>query len=97
MKTDKIDLGKAFKDFTEKELNLIWTNPFLIHRIQDNLCALQGDGILIKVFRENAAKHISGVIQMIIDQYKDNPSGIEKMVGRETLKLIEEYKGISLN
>jgi hypothetical protein len=35
-------------------------------------------------------------IKMILEQYSTNPPLIKKLVGVETLKLIEEYEGITL-
>lgn len=86
---DNRDLGKY-------NLNQLLRNPFLIHRIQDALLALKQDSLFAQSLRDNAKDKPDQCVKMIVDQYRDNPPMITKMIGKETLKLIEEYAGINL-
>lgn len=88
-KLKKIDLGKY-------DLNQLLRNPGLIHRIQDNLTAITDTGFVGISIKQMAKDDIKGCIKMIIDQYRDNPKVITKIVGKETLKLIEEFESITL-
>lgn len=85
----KTDLGKY-------DLKQVLRNPGLIHQIQDNLCAMKGDGLLTSSLREGARTNIREAIKTIVDQYPVNPSYIKNVVGEDTLKLIEEFLGITL-
>lgn len=85
----KIDLGKY-------DLNQLLRNPGLIHKIQDNLMDITDTGFLGISIKQIAKDDIKGCIKMIIDQYWDNPKVMTKIVGRETLNLIEEFEGVTL-
>jgi hypothetical protein len=86
---DKRNLGQY-------DLNKLLRNPMLIHRIQDNLLALKDESIFAQSLRDHAKNSPQECVKMIIDQYKDNPPLVTKIVGKETLNLIEEYEGITL-
>lgn len=87
MKTDNRDLGKY-------DLNKIFRNPMLIHRIQDKLRELKCETFLGTVIKEGAKTDIKGTIKLIVDYYYDNPRIIKETVGKDTLELIEEFIGV---
>lgn len=90
MKQNKnIDLGKY-------DLNKLLRNPGLIHNIQDSLMGIKGDGLFTKTIREGAKKDIKECIRMIVQQYGCNAAEIKRIVGRETLDMIDEFEGITL-
>lgn len=84
-----IDLGKY-------DLNELLRNPGLVHKIQDNLMSITDTGFVAISIRQIAKDDIKGCIKMVIDQYRDNPKVMTRIVGTETLKLIEEFEGITL-
>jgi len=84
-----VNLGKY-------DLNQLLRNPGTIHRIQDNLMDLKGEGVWIAGIRDLAKGNIGYCIKYIISQYDDNPKEVTKLIGKETLKLIEEFEGITL-
>lgn len=85
----KIDLGKY-------DLNQLLRNPMTIHKIQDNLRELKGTDLLTSSFRNGASEDLKGTIKEIITQYHCNSKLITKIVGKETLNLIEQFEGITL-
>lgn len=86
---NKVNLGKY-------DLNQLLRNPGTIHRIQKNLSELEGESLFAQSMRQGAYKNISACIREIIEQYRDNPVLVKKIIGKETLSLIEEFKGITL-
>lgn len=86
---NKLDLGKY-------DLNQLLRNPGTIHRIQKNLSELKGDSLFAESMRQGAYTNISACIREIIEQYRDNSKLVIKIIGKETLALIEEFKGITL-
>lgn len=67
-------------------------NPFDIHRIQDALCALQGnDNFLLNVIRDAAGDDIDGAIKLVLDGYEHNPEMMERTVGEKLLSEIIGY------
>lgn len=58
--------------------------------------ALKGEGIWITGIRDLAKDNVSNCIKYIVSQYYDNPKEVKKLIGRETLDLIEEFEGITL-
>lgn len=89
MDAKNVNLGKY-------DLNKLLRNPGLIHRIQDNLLALKDDSLFADALRKGAKDTPDSCVKTIISQYRDNPQMIAKIVGKETLKLIEEYENITL-
>lgn len=87
---NKTDLGKY-------DLNKLLRNPGLIHKIQDNLLALKHDSLFAEALIMGAKDTPKKCVQMIIDQYPNDPKLILEIVGKDTLKLIEEYECISLS
>lgn len=88
MKPDNVNLGKY-------DLNKLLRNPALIHRIQDNLLALKDDSLFADALRKGAKDTPDSCVKTIISQFRDNPPMITRIVGKETLKLIEEFSGTS--
>lgn len=84
-----IDLGKY-------DLNELLRNPGLVHKIQDNLMSITDTGFVAISIKQIAKDDIKGCIKMIVDQYRDNPPMMIKIVGKETLKMIEEFEGITI-
>ena len=68
-------------------------NPMTIHKIQDALCAVQGDTMMREIIRNGAVYDLNATIKMIRDQVKDGHRVIiADIVGETTLLLIEELK-----
>lgn len=86
---DNRNLGKY-------DLNKLLRNPALIHRIQDNLMALQGEGVFSQTLRDNARDKPRMCIKMIAEQYQTNEREIIEIVGKPTIELIQEYLGLTL-
>lgn len=84
-----IDLGKY-------DLNQLLRDPSLIHKIQDNLMKLNGEGMWIAGIRELANTNVKTCIKYIIEQYYAAPKNVKELIGRETLDLIEQFEGITL-
>ena len=89
MKPNKVDLGKY-------DLNQLLRDPSLVHKIQDALMEIKGDGLFTKTIREGAKTDIKECIRMLVQQYGCNPSEIKRIVGVETLAMIEEFTGETL-
>lgn len=71
-------------------------SPGLIHRIQDALTGLQGQGVYQEALRRGAKNNIGECIERIVEDYRTNPPYMVQIVGQEVLKMIEEFKGITL-
>ena len=86
---NNINLGKY-------DLNQLLRNPGTIHRIQKNLSELKDDSLFAQSIKAGAYTNISACIREIVEQYRDNPVVVKRIIGKETLGLIEEFKGITL-
>lgn len=65
-------------------------NPMDIHKIQDALCAVQGDTMIREIMRNGAVYDLPATIQMIKDQCRDGHRvAIVDMVGESTVVLID--------
>lgn len=89
MKPNSIDLRKY-------DLKQLLRDPSLIHKIQDNLCKIEGDELLQVALRNGAVNKIQETIRTVIHTYRDNPKMAIRIVGKETLAMIEEFSGITL-
>ena len=75
---DKRNLGQY-------DLNKLLRNPALIHQIQDALLTLKDESLFAQSLRDNAKDKPGECVKMIVDQYRDNPPMIIKIVGKDTL------------
>lgn len=89
MKPNSIDLRKY-------DLKQLLRDPSLIHKIQDALCKIEGDGLLQQAIRAGAEKDIKETIRTVIHTYRDNPRMAIKIVGKDTLEMIEQFTGTTL-
>lgn len=89
MEKSKNNLGKY-------DLNQLLRDPSLIHKIQDNLTSLKGSDLLTEAYRSGAIKDLGETMRQIVSDYRDNSKMTTEIVGEKTLKMIEEYKGITL-
>jgi adenine/guanine phosphoribosyltransferase-like PRPP-binding protein len=66
-------------------------NPMLIHKIQDNLCAVQGNTMMREIIRQGAVYDLSATIEMIRDQVREGHRvAIVDMIGETTMVMIDE-------
>lgn len=85
-----IDLGASFEKM--KQANSFPGNPMEIHRIQDDLCALQGDDNFLKVvIRSTAGKDIDGAIKLVLSGYNDNPEMVTETIGAKLMDEILQF------
>lgn len=56
--------------------------------LQDKLINLSGDSIFAIAVRAGAKENLASTIQMIKDQYLDNPTLVVKIIGEDLLKEI---------
>ncbi len=77
------------------DLNRVLRNPMLIHVIQDELEALQGQSIMAAAIRWGAVDSLQDCLKMIVGQYRENPRLMTGIMGIDLLRKIEEYRGKS--
>lgn len=70
-------LNKGYKSFA-----------FAENTIQQKLINLPGDSIFAIAVRAGAKENNASTIQMIKDQYFDNPGLVEKIIGKELINKI---------
>lgn len=80
-----VDYGKAFDKLR---------NPALIHKIQDVLVNIKGEGLLQQIVRNLAEENPAKAIELMHNCNTDNPRMAEEIVGKECIGWINEYFGI---
>lgn len=76
-------------------LNLTLRNPFLIHRIDDLLREVPTTSFLgLQIASGMALNRPRMVIADLTQQMLDNREGVERVIGRKLMELIDEYNGL---
>lgn len=89
-------MNKNSIDLRKYDLKQLLRDPSLIHKIQDALMEIKGEGLLHMAIREGAKKDIKETIRTVIHTYRDNPRLAIEVVGKKTLEMIEEFTQITL-